>query len=670
MQKQNQATTALSGPNSPEREALLAEASALLQAGELDRAAEMCGSHLRAHPDDARIANILGQILFRQNDPAAALDHLARAYNLEPESPRYGHDYALALTECGRIEEAVAILKKLTAAHPQQAESHFLLGNCYSLTDRHEAAAGRFQAALRVRPDYQEAIFNLGITLRKMGRKEEAAALFNKLITMPGGDNADNHFQVGLCLQAQAKHGEAVPHYRRALELNPSHGDTCYNLGIALRESGKADEAAKVLEKAGDLPGTTVKPAVIECNIGLALQEAERYQEAIPHFRRATELDPGYAEAFSDWGSTMLAMGRPGDAVNMYRKAVTLRPDFHEAWYNMGIAFLELLELGKAAEHYRRAIELKPDLAEAHWNLAIVLLLAGKYKEGFKEYLWRWRRKKADIYPIDRPEWHGETDPDMTLLVHAEQGLGDAIQFVRYLKLVKERVGRVFLACPSPLHRLFQSLPWADAVFLKDKPEKIAPLVDAHVPLLNLPTIFETTLERIPAPIPYLHAEEDSIRSTEKIFSSQKRPRIGIVWRGNPGHAKDRERSCRLSDLAPILEIETADFYSLQKDHDEELPERITDLAPRLETFADTAAILQHLDLLVTVDTSVAHLAGAMGRPVWVMLPFVPDWRWLTDRDDTPWYPSMRLFRQDETRRWEPVIERIRGGIARLAQTR
>ena len=341
-------------------------------------------------------------------------------------------------------------------------------------------------------------------------------------------------------------------------------------------------------------------------------------------------------------------------------KALELNPRDYEAWTNLGKLHKELNQLDEAIAAHDRALEIQPEYALGHWNRAIALMLKGRFPEGWREYEWRWRLSGPVFVPrgYPQPMWRGEPLPEQTLFVHAEQGFGDAIQFVRYVRLARQRAARVVLECPAPLKDLFASNRCADTVIAMGE---APPPFHSYVPLMSLPGILGTTVETIPNGTPYLAAPP----CLGLPPSPPNHRRVGLAWAGRPTHDDDAVRSLRLEELAPLLQTPGITFYSLQvppPTRDEpylrSLP-NFVDLTGRLIDFRHTAALMGQMDLVISVDTVIAHLAGALAKPTWTLIQYSPDWRWLLQRSDTPWYPSMRLFRQPAKGNWQPVITQV-----------
>jgi tetratricopeptide (TPR) repeat protein len=454
---------------------------------------------------------------------------------------------------------------------------------------------------------------------------------------------------------------EAAARFAAIRGAEPDHRGAQLNLARALLACGQADRALETLTPVSDA-------AFAEAHFlrGSALNALARPEQAVAAFVQAIAADPAHAAAHLNLANARADLGELDAAERLCRAAIALDPALTEAHASLGFVLTAMGRLDEAVAACDAAVRLSPGFAQAHWNRACALLLAGDYGRGFEAYEWRKRhpRFSRDFPPPRGPEWGGpdrDTLDGRTLLVRSEQGLGDTIQLARYLPLLAGRGGRVVLACHTPLMSLLAGLPGVAAVV----PRHQASAYDLWVDQLSLPRLFGTRLDTIPAPGGYLRADPDRVRAVRDGLPPGRK--IGIVWAGNPAHANDRRRSLPATSLARLLAVPNVAFVSLQvgpRAAEGAALGGILDLSPRLADFAETAAVIANLDLVLAVDTSVAHLAGALGRPVWLMLPHAPDWRWLTEREDSPWYASMRLFRQPRPGDWDNVIERVIAALA------
>ena len=522
------------------------------------------------------------------------------------------------------------------------------------------ASASETNAAEASRLMLREAV-----RAHRAGRLDAASALYRRILAVQPRHPDALHL-LGRIAESNGDHATALAFIAQAIAANGHIAAFHVSRGAVLLALGRLDEARRALQRALSLDPGNAEANNVLGNAMLALGEPAA---AIECYRRALALRAGYPEALNNLGSGLRALGRLDEAEAELRRAVELRPGYAAALANLGLVLQEQGRYGEALDMFDRAVAGDPAHATARGNRAMLLLLLGHLREGFAEYEWRWRMPgfATPRREFAQPMWDGDALAGRTLFVHAEQGLGSAIQFVRYAGLAAGRGGRVLLECRRPLHRLFaQSLarpggPVADIVV---KDEGQPPPFDCHAPLMSLPHLLGTSLDTIPAQVPYLTALPRDVSAWRERLAGAPRPRIGLVWAGNPEHENDRNRSMPPAYLASLVGGTPATFFSLQVPARDDLSalfpsDSVADLAPALGDFAETAAVVANLDLVISVDTAVAHLAGALARPVWLMLPYVPEWRWLLDREDSPWYPTMRLFRQRQAGDWEGLVERL-----------
>lgn len=522
-----------------------------------------------------------------------------------------------------------------------------------------DLAAAECQRMLSIDRRNTAAMHVLGSVAFRRGDHARAVELLGKVVRQDPG-RIQAVITLGEAQLALAHFSEAAVSFRKVVATRPDNWEQLYNLGIALRGLGQMDEAAKVLERCRDMAEAD---ALAPWNaLGDVYRAQGRLDEALACFEQALRIDPGFSMAQNNLGITLQAQGRIAEAIAMLEKAIGMNPQDPELYYNLGCSLQEDGRTQSAIEAYRRAIALRSDYSAAHWNLSHSLLRSGDFAEGWREYEWRWQTvQTADVY--SQPAWTGDEAVGRTIVLWEEQGLGDTIQFIRFAPLLAERGWKVVVVVQKALKRLLEGLP---GVEILARGEKIPPF-DVHAPLLSLPRLLALRPETIPAGIPYLGADEAKAAAWR-----EKLPKVGlnvgIVWRGSPGHARDRFRSMAPVLISGLAELEGISPVCLQIDaREEELAAfggNIKDIGPDLHDFTDTAAVISVLDLVIGVDTSVVHLAGALGRPVWVLADAVCDWRWLEERGDSPWYPDVRLFRQTVPGDWGPVMEQVNDALA------
>jgi tetratricopeptide (TPR) repeat protein len=534
---------------------------------------------------------------------------------------------ALQNHQAGRLAEAERIYRQVLAQVPDHWDALHFLGVLAAQLGHNQAAVDLISRSLQLKPDCAEAYSNLANAQTQLGKLEEAVVACHSALKIKP-DCHEAYSNLGHALTQQGKFEEAVAACRKAIELKAAYPEAYNNMGNALADLGRLDEA------------------IVAC-------------------RRAIELKPDFAEAYLNLGAILRESEKLDEAIDACRNALRLNPAAAEAYSNLGASLIGQGKIEEAHASYLEAIRLKPDYAEAHWNLANALLLKGEMRQGWAEYEWRWKWKSFPSRPrnFSQQQWQGEELHGRSILIHAEQGLGDTLQFIRFLPEVAARGGKVILECQPELLRLLKDCAGAAQVI---STQQSLPAFDIQCPLLSIPLALGIGLESIPHAVPYLTADSQLLDAwAARIHSVPRQLNVGLTWAGSPRHKNDRNRSIPLKSLAPLATAKGARFYSLQKgpaardaiESGSELD--VMDCSEKLGDFADTAALIANLDLVITVDTAVAHLAGAMGKPVWVMLPFLPDWRWMLNRDDSPWYPTMRLFRQPTIGQWGDVIQQV-----------
>jgi len=508
------------------------------------------------------------------------------------------------------------------------------------------------------------AAFRHALAAFDAGRIAEAERLCVDMLDRKADEFDARHLLAAAQLRG-GSYGQALANFDKALALQPRHADALANRAEALRELGHYDEALASCDRALALR-TTHADALN--NRAAALIDLARFDEALASCDRALAGRPDFALAHNNRGNALFGLERFDDAVASFDKA--LAPDLVMALANRGLAQVELDRIDEALASYAEAQALQPDFADGHWDDAVLRLLIGDYGRGFEQYEWRWKSKLLKPFwrRFPQPLWLGKTDlGGKTILLYGEQGLGDTIQFCRYAKLVARQAAATVLEVQPELKSLMRSLDPAITVIARGQ---ALPPFDCHAPLMSLPLACRTTFDAIPADVPYLAAPPEETERWRARLGERAAPRVGLVWSGQPRPIPqllllDRQRSMTFEQFAPLFASMPCEFYSLQKGGDaaaqlraSPLGRHLVDLTDGFEDFSDTAALIENLDLVIAVDTSVAHLAGALGKPFWLLNRFNTCWRWLRHRDDSPWYPTARIFRQTVRRDWGPVVDR------------
>jgi Tfp pilus assembly protein PilF len=500
---------------------------------------------------------------------------------------------------------------------------------------------------------------------RSAGRWEEAESLYRQVLAAEP-NHADSLHLLGLVVYEQRRLNEAVELIRRAINVDPTRSDYPFNLGLILLELDESEQAIASFQQS-----LALRNDFFEARFNLAntFFKLGRLEEAIAGYQSALVLQPNHAASLNNLGNSLYSAGHWDEAIPILRRAREDAQCAAEANFNLGNALKAARQFDEAEAAYRQAIAIRPDFAAAHWNLSLLLLLQGKFSEGWREYEWRWRASGLPPIPpqVSQNPWDGRDLAGKRILIFTEQGFGDTIQFARFIPLVAQRGGKIVLGCQPELLRLFHHFDEVDQLVSVQEP---LPQTDLFCFLMSLPRIFETTLQNIPATTPYLKIDASQKQKWKnRLGDDDKRLKVGLAWAGRPRHGEDHLRSVSLANLAPLARIPGIRFFSLQK---WEAARQIRELAPDIEMndwtedlkdFADTAALIDQLDLIISVDTAVAHLAGALAKPVWVLLPAVPEWRWMLDRPDSPWYPTMRLFRQTIRADWSGPIRQIAAAL-------
>jgi len=552
--------------------------------------------------------------------------HLLERNPDNTDNPDILHSLGVIAYQKEQYDKALKRISEAIDKNRFEPQFHNTLGIILEALGRLDDAIRAYQEAVSLRPDYAEAYHNMAVALLSGGNYASAVERSRQAV-MLRPDYAQAYNTMAFSFEKQHLYDDAIENYKQALLLDPDFVEAYNHLGVVLNEKG-------------------------------------RYTEAIDSFRNAIKRDPGYAEVYNNMGIALKELEEFNEAIANFERALQFDPNFAEAYYNLGNSLRDQGRCIEAISNFKKAISIKPDYAQAHWNLSLAYLLNGNYKEGWKGY--KWRRNAdlkilTDYHSTGKPRWDGSSFESKRLLVHYEQGLGDNIQFVRYLPMVKNRGGTVIFETLKPLINLLRGFPGVDEI-VEYVPNRKEPLeYDVYTSLLDMPFIFGTTVETIPSQVPYIYADPSKARYWRDKLSGPGM-KVGIVWAGSPEHGNDCYRSCSLKNFAPLGEIDRVRLYGLQKGQAarqvDEFAEiiSVTNISENFNDFTDTAAAIDNLDLVISVDTSVLHLSGAMGKSTWALIPYAPEWRWMLNRQDSPWYPNMRLFRQPNWNDWDSVF--------------
>jgi tetratricopeptide (TPR) repeat protein len=580
---------------------LLSQAFGLHQAGRIDEAADLYRQVLAADPRQIDALNHLAATYLQRGDRGGFVRFIRKSLAIHPAQPHAWNNQGIALLDLKQYAEALECFDRAVTLDPGFAIACHNRGNALQRLERYADAIASYALAINLQPALAEAHREQGSALLALKMHDAALACYDRAITLKT-DDCDAHFGRGCALARLNRHDNAVLAYRRALEIKPQGLGILNNLAVSLHEDGQLQAAKDCFE---EILRRQPKFPHAQTNLGRLLQQMDRVEESLVRYDTALALDPGWENATWNKSQALLALGR-----------------YREGW--------ELFETG-----------LKPD---------------------------KWRG-----IAVDSRRWDGSPFPGKTLLIRSEQGLGDTLQFVRYAALCKERGGKVMVLCEKPLLRLLNNCPYIDAAVNEVRQEEF----DYQIAMLSLPHVFGTTLEDVPAAIPYLYCDPELREQWATRLAGSAAPKVGLVWAGNPREHQpdaqriDQRRSISLAQMQPLLDVDGIDFYSLQLGNAGNqidalgLRERIVDPTPQIADFMDTAALMHSLDLVICVDTSVVHLAGGLGRPVWVLSRFDACWRWLRNKPSNPWYPSARIFGQPSAGDWDSVIAQVREALAR-----
>jgi tetratricopeptide (TPR) repeat protein len=638
------------------------------QKGLLVDAAKIYTDILKIQPGHYDSLHMLGVVKFQQGQAAEALPLLEAALKIQPESPELLSNYGMVLRALQRPADALAAYDKALKA--KRAYPEALANRGHLLTDlgRLDEALESFDRAIMARRGFVDALIGRGIALIRLKRQNDALVSFERVLTIDPRNLDALTLRAGPLYDLK-RYDESIATSNKAIEVNPRLAVAYYNRGVALGALGRHAEAAASYDLAIALNPTYVDALF---NRGNALEETNRLAEALASYDQVFALAPEHSRAWNNRGNVLLKLQRHEEAIECYKKAIAIDPQYGECYYNHGNALLELERIPEAFDYYTKAVALRPDHPDIPFNEGMTRLLLGDLREGLKRYEGRFdKREQAPLRRgFSQPFWNGGDLNGKRILLHSEQGLGDTIQFARYIPLVARKGGEVILEVQTELKTLLTNVEGVTQIV--GRGERL-PDFDVHHFLVSLAMVMGTELETIPAEVPYIYPAPDRVAKWQERMPRTGKLRVGLVWSGNPLVKTDAKRSIGLAKLAPLLDMTEVQFFSLHKQVRPadapllgNLP--IVHFGEELQDFADTAAVISQLDLVIGSDTSVIHLAGAMAKPFWLLTKLSPDWRWLLQREDNPWYPTAKLYRQPKMDDWESVVERVRNDLALLAQ--
>lgn len=632
------------------------------RSGNLQQAAQCYEKLLALSPADFDCLHLSGVLCYQSGHLTEAQRRIRKAIEVNPCVADAHSNLGLVLHDLGRPEEALSCFDTAIALQVDHAQAHSNRGFTLMALGLLAEAAQALETATRLNPALPQAHLNLGRVWMRMKQPQPAIDAFDRTLhQLP--DHADAHLHKGDALRELNRHAEALQSYDHVLNLRPDRADAHCNRGIALQQLKRSEEAAQSFRTALQLD-----PLMVEarCNLGAALQVLKRHKEALGEYDAALRQNPGIAVAHCNRGTALLELGALADAVASYESAIALQPEYAEAWSNRGGVLHKLGRFEEALASYEQALAVRADYASAYWNKAITLLLLGRLSEGWDCYEWRWRWSDfpSPLRAFRQPQWTGrESIAGATVLLHAEQGLGDTIQFSRYAAVLRDKGAHVLLEVQRPLVRIMQTLPGVDLLMAAGDE---LPAFDMHCPLGSVPLALGTQLDTIPSSVPYLHPDPARVQRWASVLGNHGL-RVCICWQGKQGRI-DQGRSFPVDLFESLGALPGVRLISVHKGAGEaqlaHLPAGMTvqTLGSEFDhdaAFLDSAAVMRHSHLVITSDTAVAHLAGALGVPVWVALKRVPDWRWLLGRTDSPWYSTMRLFRQKVDGDWQAVFREM-----------
>ena len=653
------------------------QAKRLHQQGHLSDASLIYEAVLKSDPFQSEAMHLLGLVAAQSGNYQLAVNWISKALIISPQNEKYHNNLGTSFFDWGQYIKAIESYDNAIELNTDYADAYFNKGLSLIQLKDWGPAAQSLQQALRHQPDFFEAYCLLGNTLQELNRFDEAISNYQTGISI-NPNYAPVFYNMGNAFKAKKQFEIAVENYDKCLVINPDFLDAYVNRGVALKELGQFESAIQSQDKA-----LTINKECAQAfnNRGNALKELKRFEEAVADYEKAINLKPDFAEAYSNLGLAFWKLNRLEEAILNCDKAINIKEDYAIAHFNRGVLFTKLNRLEEAIANYEKAISIDEEYADAYYNKSLLLLLFGEFSKGWELYDWRWRLNKGgpQLRNFAQPLFKGtENLQDKNILIHSEQGLGDSLQFIRYVPLLAAQGAKVIVEVQAQLISLFQNINGISVLLKNGDP---LPSFDLHCPMMSLPLAFNTDLSTIPSCPQFVIAVSKTQYWIDKLGSKVKL-RVGLVWNGGfrPNQADTLEvnerRNLPLEQLKKLKDIDV-EFISLQKGEPAESEFRqavadgwdgpfIHDHVNELKDFSDTAALVMNLDLVIAVDTSTAHLAATLGKPVWLLNRYDTCWRWLLDREDSPWYPSIKIYRQPSWGDWDSVMQRVRSDLIEM----
>jgi tetratricopeptide (TPR) repeat protein len=668
MKNKSSFTVSNSDHMTPQIDLLLKKAIDKHKNANLEEAQEIYRKILTLTPKNPTALHMLGLIKYQKGDNSNAVELIKRSLSLNPRNANAHSNLGLALQELNQDEKAIKSFKKSIELKPDFSEAFNNLGNCYFKVNEYQHAINSYTQAVNLNPDFFIAFKNLGNCFREIKDYENAINSYTRAINL-NSNYIEAYVETGILLKNIKQFQEAKRFFEYALALDCSNSDSLFNYGLVLQELGSYQESLQYFDKA--IINYQRKGEVFY-SYALSFFNLKKYDETLSACINALNSNFETAQLYSIYGLTLQELNENNASIKYFDKAIELeKKDSSQHYLNRGNAKYFELKLNDAISDYLQSLKIDENNAEAHWNLALSLLLNGQLSEGFREYEWRWKNKNTESYKNKRtfsePLWLGEeTLENKNILVYSEQGLGDTIQFSRYIKFVKERGANVFLQLQESLLPLFKNNKYIDLLASENS---LLPSFDFQCPLMSLPYVFKTDTENIPKPLE-LDINIEQLEEWKIKLKKKSRLRIGLVWRGNSLHPNDHNRSIDLQKLVQYLPT-NFDYFALQYEilNSEKkilVDFNIKSFEKQIKDFSDAAALCKLVDLVVSVDTSVAHLSATLNKLTFLLLPYIPDWRWQKDRTDSPWYSSLKLFRQIQVKDWNTPLKNLANEIILL----